>query len=93
MVIGEHAKNRDLDVNCVREKKLTNIRTVNKDEALIISPPRALSLEDAIQWIDEDELVEITPNNLRIRKKFLAQNQRPKKKKAVEAAKAKKQGR
>jgi GTP-binding protein len=93
MVIGEHAKNRDLDVNCVREKKLTNIRTVNKDEALIISPPRALSLEDAIQWIDEDELVEITPNSLRIRKKFLAQNQRPKKKKAVEAAKAKKQGR
>jgi GTP-binding protein len=87
MVIGEHAKDRDLDVNCVREKKLTNIRTVNKDEALIISPPRAMSLDDAIQWIAEDELVEITPNFLRIRKRVLKANLRPKKsKKSIEKA-------
>jgi GTP-binding protein len=79
MVIGENAKNRDLDVNAVREKKLTNIRTVHKDEALIISPARIMSLEDAIQWIAEDELVEITPKFLRIRKKILKQNLRPKK--------------
>ena len=81
MVIGEHAKGRDLDVNGTKEKKLNNIRTVNKDEALILSPPVRMGLEDAIQWIAEDELVEITPSTIRIRKKMLAANQRPKKKK------------
>jgi len=82
MVIGEHAKGRDLDVNGTKEKKLNNIRTVNKDEALILSPPVRMGLEEAIQWIAEDELVEITPVSIRIRKRFLAANQRPKKKKA-----------
>ena len=81
MIIGEHAKGRDLDVNGTKEKKLNNIRTVNKDEALILSPPVRMGLEDAIQWIAEDELVEITPATVRIRKKKLAANQRPKKKK------------
>jgi GTP-binding protein len=81
MVIGEHAKGRDLDVNGTKEKKLNNIRTVNKDEALILSPPVRMGLEEAIQWIAEDELVEITPVTIRIRKRALAANQRPKKKK------------
>jgi GTP-binding protein len=81
MVIGEHAKGRDLDVNGTKEKKLNNIRTVNKDEALILSPPVRMGLEEAIQWIAEDELVEITPVTIRIRKRALQANQRPKRKK------------
>ena len=84
MVIGEHAKGRDLDVNGTKEKKLNNIRTVNKDEALILSPPVRMGLEDAIQWIAEDELVEITPLTIRIRKRALQANQRPKRKKKKE---------
>jgi len=81
MVIGEHAKGRDLDVNGTKEKKLNNIRTVNKDEALILSPPVRMGLEEAIQWIAEDELVEITPVTIRIRKRALQANLRPKRKK------------
>jgi GTP-binding protein len=84
MVIGEHAKGRDLDVNGTKEKKLNNIRTVNKDEALILSPPVRMGLEEAIQWIAEDELVEITPVTIRIRKRGLQANLRPKKKKKKE---------
>ena len=80
-----YAKGRDLDVNGTKEKKLNNIRTVNKDEALILSPPVRMGLEEAIQWIAEDELVEITPVTFRIRKRALAANQRPKKKKKKEA--------
>ncbi|HCP47073.1 MAG TPA: translational GTPase TypA [Deltaproteobacteria bacterium] len=85
MIVGENAKTNDLDVNACKEKKLTNIRTVNKDEALVLSPPRQISLESALQWIADDELVEVTPNHIRIRKKTLAANQRPRsKKKAME---------
>ncbi len=82
MVIGEHAKEQDLDVNATKEKKLTNIRAAGKDEAVVLSPPRALTLEEALQWIAEDELVEVTPSTIRIRKKVLAANVRPKKKKS-----------
>ncbi len=71
MVVGEHAKTQDLDVNAVRTKQLTNFRTVNKDEAQILFPPRRMSLEEALQWIDDDELVEVTPNFIRVRKKEL----------------------
>ena len=81
MIIGEHARGNDLDVNGTKEKKLNNIRTVNKDEALILSPPVQMNLEESIQWIAEDELVEITPEHIRLRKVTLPANQRPKKKK------------
>jgi GTP-binding protein len=71
MVVGEHAKAQDLDVNAVREKQLTNFRTVNKDAAQILSPPRDMTLEEALQWISEDEYVEVTPSKIRVRKKEL----------------------
>lgn len=71
MIVGEHAKAQDLDVNAVREKQLTNFRTVNKDAAQILSPPRQMTLEEALQWISEDELVEVTPSKIRVRKKQL----------------------
>ncbi len=82
MIIGENSKAQNLDVNVTREKKLTNIRTVNKDEALILSPVRRMGLEAALEWLAEDELVEVTPNHVRLRKKILQANRRPKKKKA-----------
>jgi GTP-binding protein len=80
MVIGEHAKTNGLDVNVTREKKLTNIRAAGADESIILTPPRLMSLEDAIHWIDEDELVEVTPKSVRIRKRVLQANMRDKKK-------------
>jgi len=82
MVIGEHAKVQDLDVNACKPKKLTNVRSSGKDEAVVLSPPRSMSLEEALQWISDDELVEVTPKIVRIRKKVLAANQRPKRKKS-----------
>ena len=84
MIVGENAKTNDLDVNACKEKKLTNIRTVNKDEALVLSPPRDLTLEVALQWIADDELVEVTPDDIRVRKKVLPANQRPRRKKKAE---------
>ena len=82
MVIGEHAKEQDLDVNACKPKKLTNVRASGKDEAVVLSPAREMSLEEALQWISEDELVEVTPKSVRIRKKVLQANMRPKKKKS-----------
>jgi GTP-binding protein len=79
MIIGEHAKQNDLDVNCVREKKLTNMRASGRDDAPSLAPPRRMDLEKAIQWISDDEWVEITPKTIRIRKKVLKANLRPKK--------------
>jgi GTP-binding protein len=81
MIVGENAKFNDLDVNACKEKKLTNVRTANKDDALVLSPPRAMTLEVALQWIAEDELVEVTPDDIRVRKKVLPANLRPKRKK------------
>jgi GTP-binding protein len=71
MICGEASHPTDLDVNVCRAKKLTNIRTVNKDENVILTPPRDLSLEKALEWINEDELVEVTPKSIRIRKRTL----------------------
>ena len=76
MVVGENAKPQTLDINTTKGKQLTNFRTVNKDEALVLSPPRKMQLEDAIEWISDDELVEITPTKIRIRKKVLQSNMR-----------------
>jgi GTP-binding protein len=83
MVIGENAKDNDLDVNVVREKKLTNMRASTADEAIRLVPFRQLNLEQAIEFIAEDEFVEVTPKSLRLRKKILQANRR--KKSAVSA--------
>src|SRR3989337_572471 len=81
MVIGENSRENDLDVNVIKEKKLTNMRASGSDESLHIAPPRLMSLEQTIEWINEDEFVEVTPKNIRIRKKVLEANKRPKKEK------------
>ena len=78
MVIGEHSRDNDLDVNCVREKKLTNMRASGSDEALRLVPYKNLTLEQCIEFIADDELVEVTPKSLRLRKRVLQANRRPK---------------
>jgi GTP-binding protein len=78
MVVGENARDVNLDVNVTKEKKLTNMRAAGADDALRLIPPRALSLERAIEFIKEDELVEVTPGSLRLRKKVLEASKRPK---------------
>jgi GTP-binding protein len=78
MIVGEHSRDNDLDVNAVREKKLTNMRASSADEAIRLAPPRLLNLEQAIEFIADDELVEVTPKSLRLRKKILQANRRPK---------------
>jgi GTP-binding protein len=77
MVIGEHSRDNDLDVNVVREKKLTNMRASSADDAIRLVPFKPMNLEQAIEFIAEDELVEVTPKSLRLRKKILQANRRP----------------
>jgi len=84
MIIGENARAVDLDVNAVKEKKLTNMRASTADEALRLVPPKELSLEQALEFIADDELVEVTPQSIRLRKRVLAANMRPKKKESEE---------
>ena len=79
MVIGENARTADMDVNVTKEKKLTNMRAASADDALRLVPPRLLNLEQAIEFINDDELVEVTPGSTRLRKRILAANRRPKK--------------
>jgi GTP-binding protein len=86
MVIGEHSRDNDLEVNPLKGKKLTNIRAAGKDEAVRLTPPRRLTLEQAISWIDDDELVEVTPNAIRVRKRYLDSNERKRRSKTVESA-------
>ncbi|MFZ0592130.1 MAG: translational GTPase TypA, partial [Bryobacteraceae bacterium] len=76
MIVGENARANDLDVNIVKEKKLTNMRASTSDDAIRLVPPRLLNLEQAIEFIREDEYVEITPRSIRLRKKILKANQR-----------------
>jgi len=78
MIVGENARDNDMDVNITREKKLTNMRASGSDEALRLAPPREMTLDRALEWIDDDELAEITPSAVRVRKRVLAANQRPK---------------
>jgi len=75
-VVGENRRPRDMNVNVCRGKKLTNVRASGKDDAAILTPPRPLTIETALEWIEDDELLEITPSNLRVRKRRLAANQR-----------------
>jgi GTP-binding protein len=79
MIIGENSRDKDLDVNCVREKKLTNMRASSADDATRLVPFKSLTLEQAIEFIAEDELVEVTPKSLRLRKRVLQANRRPRK--------------
>jgi GTP-binding protein len=79
MIVGENAREVDLDVNAVREKKLTNMRASTADEAIRLVPFKNLTLEQAIEFVADDELVEVTPKSLRLRKKILQANRRPKK--------------
>ena len=76
MILGEHSRDNDLEVNPIKEKKLTNIRAAGKDEALLLIPPRKMSLEQAIAYIEDDELVEVTPGAVRLRKRYLDPNER-----------------
>ena len=82
MIIGENARASDMDVNVTKEKKQTNMRASSADEAIRLIPPRKLGLEQAIEFINDDELVEVTPTSIRLRKRVLAANQRPKQKSA-----------
>jgi GTP-binding protein len=81
MIIGESAKDQDLAVNSTKNKKLTNVRASGTDEALKLTPPKLMSLEEAIDYISEDEYVEITPETIRLRKKFLTEGERKRNKK------------
>jgi GTP-binding protein len=76
MILGEHSRDSDLDVNAIKEKKLTNIRAAGKDEAMLLIPPRRMSLEQAIAYIEDDELVEVTPTAIRLRKRYLDPHER-----------------
>jgi GTP-binding protein len=76
MIIGEHARDNDLVVNGTKAKQLTNVRAAGSDENIILTPPRKLTLESAIEYIEEDELVEVTPSSIRLRKKYLTENER-----------------
>jgi GTP-binding protein len=82
MIIGENARPNDLDVNVTKEKKQTNMRASTADEAIRLIPPKKLSLEQAIEFINDDELVEVTPKSIRLRKRIVAANQRPKRSEA-----------
>ncbi len=77
MVVGEYSRDADLNVNICREKKLTNIRAAGRDENILITPHREMGLENGLEWIAEDELVEVTPESVRLRKKALRQTDRP----------------
>ena len=77
MIVGEHNRPQDLDVNVTREKKLTNIRAAGRDENVILSPPQRLTIETAMEFVDRDEVVEVTPDSVRVRKRILDGNKRP----------------
>ncbi len=76
MIVGEHSHPGDLDVNVTRGRKLTNVRAATRDDNIILTPPRQMSLEKALEWINEDELVEATPKNVRLRKRVLSAGER-----------------
>jgi GTP-binding protein len=78
MIVGENARSADMDVNVTKAKKLTNMRASTADEAIRLAPQRVLNLEQALEFINDDELVEVTPTAIRLRKRVLAANQRPK---------------
>lgn len=86
MIIGEHTRDNDLEVNPIKGKQLTNIRASGKDDAIKLSPPRVMSLEEALAYIQDDELVEVTPTSIRLRKQYLDPNDRKKMARKADAA-------
>ncbi len=88
MIIGEHNRPNDTDVNAIREKKLSNMRTAGKDENINLAVPRTLTIETAMEWIDADELVEVTPDAVRVRKIILQCSRRPRRADAIEEQQA-----
>ena len=86
MIIGIHSRENDLVVNPIKTKKLTNIRAAGKDDAILLTPPIELTLEYAVEFIADDELVEVTPQSIRIRKRFLTENERKRMSRAAESA-------
>ena len=88
LILGENSRENDLEVNPIKEKKLTNIRAAGKDDALLLIPPRRMSLEQAIAYIEEDELVEVTPSAVRLRKRYLDPHERKKNARRAESAAA-----
>jgi GTP-binding protein len=87
MIVGENNKDADLSLNVCREKRLTNIRSAGADENVALPPPHVMSLEEALEYIEDDELLEITPKNLRLRKRALSEVERKKEdRKAAKAA-------
>jgi GTP-binding protein len=79
MIVGENSRQNDMDVNITKEKKQTNMRASSADEAIRLVPPHLMGLEQAIEFINDDELVEVTPKVIRLRKKILEANRRPRK--------------
>ena len=79
MIVGEHSRDNDLEVNAQKGKKLTNIRASGKDDAVTLTTPVRFSLEEAIAYIDDDELVEVTPSAIRLRKRYLDPHERKRK--------------
>jgi GTP-binding protein len=88
MIVGEHNRDNDLEVNVLKGKKLTNIRTTSKDEAVRLTPPIRMTLERALAWIQDDELVEVTPKSIRLRKTLLDPNERKRAERQKEALSA-----
>jgi GTP-binding protein len=88
MIVGEHNRPNDTDVNAIKEKKLTNVRNHGKDENVALDVPRTLNIETAMEWIDADELVEVTPDAIRVRKQILKTNLRPRRSEAIEDSQA-----
>ncbi|MBV9946637.1 MAG: translational GTPase TypA, partial [Myxococcales bacterium] len=86
MIVGEHNRPNDTDVNVIKEKKLSNVRNHGKDENVALAPPRVLTIETAMEWIDADEFVEVTPEAVRVRKATLEVNKRPRRSEAIEEA-------
>jgi len=86
MIVGENSREQDMDVNVTKEKKLTNMRSSTADEAIRLIPHRELSLEQAIEFIADDEFVEITPKSIRLRKKVLQSNKRPRRWQEIRAS-------
>jgi GTP-binding protein len=86
MIIGIHSRENDLVVNPIKSKKLTNVRASGKDDAILLTPPIELTLEYAVEFIADDELVEVTPESIRIRKRYLTENERKRNSRAAEAA-------
>jgi len=83
MIVGEHSRENDLGVNICKAKAMSNMRSTGTDEALTLTPPRILSLEQCLEYIEDDEMVEMTPINIRLRKKILDPNERKKAEKSM----------